>query len=693
MTGSPKWKVLPSETSGRFVLILACIALAAAIPRVLLGVSQSIEYDGYWDIFIAVQDKWANFWRDVFAAAHPPLYFLLLKAALHFGHSLLVYRSVSLLAGIASVFQVGWIARMVTRSNIRSYQSALLFGLATPGIIVSDEVRTYTLSVFFVLLSFSCLLEIPGSANSREEGRRRAGFALAAILAFLTHYFAFFYAGAAMAILLGRFAVRTCKGAVSSWKAEAATSLPIAAAMYTLYREHAGKLALSQQDHLIPFYYDPNGKETAAAFVLRNWKNFVNLFSPHQISADAMALVVLMLALAGGLLSAAALWRRAHDVSAVRALWTILITAMMLGGFVLAALAGKYPFGGDLRQQYLLFPFLTVSGAIVIEQAAGRLSGLVPAYGRTLLNALAIVAIVWVSVVQFERFPKSLAKVMADDMKAFDRLEPMPEAVYLDQFNLITFFTFHDDWEWSSLDRQPIPGVDIYRISRGREQILVFRDKTQWNFEPDDFAVYSKLAECLRALKVRNLSIFSVRQAPAAPRFSDLKLLKRTIAKLASDSAVCVQRLAVNQGSWYATFRQSNCAPLDIQPLHTTGIFDDMSDEMHYAGQWNHGSFAAAAAGTVSDSKDPRSVAWLSFEGREITYVYSKAFNRGIAEVRLDGIARGDIDLYSPNTVWQARTAFRNLTPGKHTFELIVSGRKQAVATDRYVDVDALIVH
>ncbi|HEY3824762.1 MAG TPA: hypothetical protein VGL82_09395 [Bryobacteraceae bacterium] len=693
MTGSPKWKVPLSSAWGRSGLIFLLIALAAAIPRLLLGVSQSIEYDGYWDIFIALQDKWPTFWDDIFSQAHPPLYFLLLKATLRFGHSLLIYRSVSLLAGIASVVQVGWIARKVTGSNVRAYQSALVFGLAMPGIIVSDEVRTYTLSVFFVLLSFSCLLGIPGSANSREEGRRRVGFASGAILAFLTHYFAFFYAGAAMAILLGQFAARTYKGAVSSWKAEAATSLPVVAAMYTLYREHASRVALAQQDHLMSFYYDPNGNETVAAFLLRNWKNFVNLFSPHQISADAMAFVVLMLALAGGLFSAAALLRRTQDVSAVRALWTILITAMMLGEFALAALAGKYPFGGDLRQQYLLFPFLTVSGAIVFEQTAGKLSGFVPAYGRMLLNGLAIVAIVWVSVFQFEQYPKTLAKVMADDMKAFDRMEPMPEAVYLDQFNLITFFTFHDDWEWSSLSRQPIPGIHIYRIRRGPEQMLVFRDETQWNFQPDDFDVYSKLAECLRALKVRNLSIFSVRQVPPKPPFSDLKQVKRTIVTLSGQSAICVQRLAVNPIGWYVTFRRTNCAPLNIAPIQVTGAFDDISDDIGYRGSWIHKSFSPASGETVSYSNIAGASARLSFEGSELTYVYTKTFNRGIAQVRLDGNARADIDLYSSRTEWQSRTVFRDLRPGKHTFEVTVSGRKDAGATDRYVDVDALIVH
>jgi hypothetical protein len=483
--------------------------------------------------------------------------------------------------------------------------------------------------------------------------------------------------------------VRRYQGVAGNGKveaaAEAATCLPVTAAMYTLYRLHASRLAASQQDHLVPYYYDPNGREAAAAFLLRNWKNFLNLFSPYQLSSDWVALGVLIVALIGGIW-AARLTRRAA--------WTVMITAMMLAAFALAALAGKYPFGGDLRQQYLLFPFLVFCGAIVVERIAGKLSGLVPVRGRLALNALVIAGIVSVSVFQFERYPRGGGKVLADQMAVFDRLEPRPEAVFLDQFNLITFFTFHDDWDWSFLKlKTPIPGVDVYRVHRGPDQILVFRDKTQWNFEPDDFAVYSKLAECLRTLKIGNLSIFSARQAPPKAPFFDFKPIKRSVVKLASDSAVCVQRLAVNQVGWYATFRQSNCTSPDLLPVRSTGTFDDSNEEIHYAGQWNHGSFPPAAAGTVSYSNDPRAVAWLSFEGSEITYIYSKAFNRGIAEIKLDGTARGDIDLYSPRIIWQARAEFRNLTPGKHTFELIVSGRKQAAASDRYVDVDAFVVH
>jgi hypothetical protein len=694
LTGSRKWRSLPSSAPAKSSVILVLIALAAAVPRLLLGASQFIEYDGYWHVFIAQQDNWDNFWADIYVNAHPPLYFLILKAVLHLGHSLLVYRSISLLTGVASVLIVGQIARKVTRSNVRAYQTALAYGLALPGIIISCEVRSYMLSVFFVLVSFWYFLEIPGSTNARSQFKSRAGFAAGAILACLSHYFAFFYAGAAIALLLSRFAVQTYQAAAANWRAEAAaeaaTSLPVAGVIYTLYKVHAGPLA-QIQGHLIPYYYDPAGHETVIAFLLRNWKNFINLFSPFEISSAAVAVGILILALVGGFLSTGL---RRRVLVSEQPTWTILITAIMLLEFVLAALAGKYPFGGDLRQQYLLFPFLILFGAIVVESMAGKLSGMVPVQGRLLLNALAIAAIVWISAVRYEQYPKVGGNVGAGGMAVFDRLEPTPAAVYLDQFNLITFFTFHHDWDWSSLKLpQPIPGIDVYRLHRGSDQMLVFRDKTEWNLEPDDSSVYGKLARCLQTLKIQDLSVFSARQAPPKAPFSDLKLVKRTIVTLAADSAVCVQRMIVNPVGWYATFRPSDCAPVNVQPIQVTGTFDDVSDDIHYAGAWNHGSFPPAAGGTVSYSNSPGAVASVSFEGSELTYVYSKAFNRGIAGVKLDGIARGDIDLFSPKIAWQARTVFRDLPPGKHTFELTVSGRKDAAATDRYVDVDALIVH
>jgi hypothetical protein len=400
----------------------------------------------------------------------------------------------------------------------------------------------------------------------------------------------------------------------------------------------------------------------------------------------------MLIAVLAAFLAAVSLLRK-RDSAAIRALWTLLITALMLAGLVLAALAGKYPFGGDLRQQFILFPFVVLCAAILAEQVARAFCNRAPVNARRLLNSLVIAAIVLVSVVCYQRYPKQGGKLEDDQIQVFDGLEPKPRAVYLDQFNLITFFMYHDTWTWSFLNLpQPVPEIDVYRLRRGSDQMLVFRDTRLWNNDPDDPTAYTKLAACLRAAKIGDLSVFSIRQSPPKPPLSDLKQVRRTMVSLASASSVCVERLAVSSMGWYATIQPSNCDFIAVSPPQMTGTFDDTSDDIQYTGFWTHTLFRDSAGGTLSFSKDPRSIARLSFEGSEITYVYTKAFNRGVAEITLDGVARGDVDLYSKNTVWQARMAFRNLTPGKHTFELTVAGRKQAAATDQYVDLDALIV-
>jgi hypothetical protein len=129
-----------------------------------------------------------------------------------------------------------------------------------------------------------------------------------------------------------------------------------------------------------------------------------------------------------------------------------------------------------------------------------------------------------------------------------------------------------------------------------------------------------------------------------------------------------------------------------LKPIRVTGTFDGTSDEIVYSGAWTRGPYAEAVDGTLNYSNAPGSSARLSFKGTEITWIYARAPNRGIGSVKIDGVPRGDVDQYDPQIIWQSRTAFRNLAPGKHTFEVTVTGRKDAPATDRHVDIDALVV-
>jgi len=121
------------------------------------------------------------------------------------------------------------------------------------------------------------------------------------------------------------------------------------------------------------------------------------------------------------------------------------------------------------------------------------------------------------------------------------------------------------------------------------------------------------------------------------------------------------------------------------------GAVDDASPVVVYSGHWSAGAFRSAFRGTLTYSDEPGAVARFPFEGAELQYIYSKAPNRGMALVTIDGVARREIDLYDPQPVWQARTVFGGLKPGPHRAEIQVLGRRNAASSGNFIDIDAFM--
>jgi hypothetical protein len=75
-----------------------------------------------------------------------------------------------------------------------------------------------------------------------------------------------------------------------------------------------------------------------------------------------------------------------------------------------------------------------------------------------------------------------------------------------------------------------------------------------------------------------------------------------------------------------------------------------------------------------------------------LTYVFTKAANRGIAAVTIDGDGKGRIDLYSVDPQWRSSVRFAGLGGGRHLLVIRVTGESRAGATGKFVDLDALEV-
>lgn len=123
------------------------------------------------------------------------------------------------------------------------------------------------------------------------------------------------------------------------------------------------------------------------------------------------------------------------------------------------------------------------------------------------------------------------------------------------------------------------------------------------------------------------------------------------------------------------------------------GTYDDADPRMHLSKPWTHDpQFQEAECHTLTYSNIPGASASLTFRGNAVTYVYTRAMNRGIVEVWIDGKPKGHVDLYGPQTVWRCQHKVEALGDGVHRIELRVTGQRNPAASGTYVDLDALIV-
>jgi glycosyltransferase involved in cell wall biosynthesis len=123
------------------------------------------------------------------------------------------------------------------------------------------------------------------------------------------------------------------------------------------------------------------------------------------------------------------------------------------------------------------------------------------------------------------------------------------------------------------------------------------------------------------------------------------------------------------------------------------GAYDDADPAVALRGDWTRSSdFDGPSSYTVSFSDIPGSEASFAFDGHALTYVFTRAPNRGVAQVSIDGVVQGDVDLYSAAIEWQSRVRFCCFSPGKHVAAIRVTGKRGKAATGAFVDLDAFIV-
>ena len=110
-------------------------------------------------------------------------------------------------------------------------------------------------------------------------------------------------------------------------------------------------------------------------------------------------------------------------------------------------------------------------------------------------------------------------------------------------------------------------------------------------------------------------------------------------------------------------------------------------------GSWDPGRwFKLAFGNTVSFSNDRTAEIRLEFEGSSFTYGFSRAPNRGRAQIFMDGKAAGVLDQYCPSVEWQSEQRFSAERRSIHQVTIRVTGGKTPVSEGAFVDLNFLVI-
>ncbi|HZI45222.1 MAG TPA: Calx-beta domain-containing protein, partial [Ilumatobacter sp.] len=181
--------------------------------------------------------------------------------------------------------------------------------------------------------------------------------------------------------------------------------------------------------------------------------------------------------------------------------------------------------------------------------------------------------------------------------------------------------------------------------------------------------------------KVGTAAYVNIPLAPANATTKDLFVAPgsttRRFRARATDGASPANTCAFSTGSAFRIRARQNGSSSVVQ----SGAWTSVSNTNHYGGSVRHTSVAGRKQSLTAVMTD-------------VALVSTRASDRGMAKIFIDGIERATIDLYSASTQYR-RVVYQFSFAGpaaSHTVELRVLGTRNAASTGARVDFDAFLV-
>ncbi len=338
------------ERYGRVAaLLLVVLALFVRIPGTMewwLNPDEGIYFS------ILTQPTLAAFWEEVATNAHPPLYYMILRAVGFFTTDFFWFRALSWIGGAAAVFALWQCGREIAwkdpvRRTVTGLVAAALLVPSPPAVILSQVMRPYMLQLALVAGALALLLRY----GRAPERRTLLGYITLLVLALLTHYSSVLALGAFGGVAL--YLILSAEMAKEARRDLALAHMVPAAVVVGLYLFHLrGLMASDVADSALQGWLSGY----LVGSVRDAWLSFVGLQTTIAGRGLGGPVTVLMIAT----LAAAA---------ARKAWLPIVVAASALLVGLVAAGAGVYPMGSIRHSTWMLaftVPALAWGGGFVL---------------------------------------------------------------------------------------------------------------------------------------------------------------------------------------------------------------------------------------------------------------------------------------------------------------------------------------
>jgi hypothetical protein len=486
------------------VLLCATTGLALVL-QVASALRWNPGHDEIWHLLYAKVLPFRAFIAEIKHEAHPPLTHLLRRSFVPREDAFLLWpRLLSVLPGTLLVPVLFATARRLGLATPSCLAGTFFVALSHAHTTVSVTVRSYAFAMLFVMCAHLVFLSVWRRPSNATRWSLAVLLGCSAVAMLSLYASALPLAAMCCAILMLR--PDPLRAAGELWKRAGKPEVAVfAAALAGLVAYYLWTWKVDFLGHVEYWFRRPG--ESLLGFAARGVASTLGAFASVEIppgSGSAVAAV----SFAGLLLSAVVLELLPGGRDPARA-GVVLVTVLLWVGVFFLSVLDVYPFGGEVRHQYVLFPFTVLSSLLVLDRVCRRLRSRAI---RGSLLAVAMLAAALSSISGFSGRPLDDFPARPLHREEFSRVRSRmgPEdALFVTRYGIISVFANTMDWRWTRAERLE-DRYDVFHVRKGNELLVVLRDRSLWVFPlPPEGSVPADVARVMERKGLEAVWIWS----------------------------------------------------------------------------------------------------------------------------------------------------------------------------------------